>query len=513
MAIIRRLTPKPQYRTMHRRADGSIYYTDRSPSYSKKDTKSGKDPNAHLKEKKVPKPSAKMLWEARNYGIQFVQQKYKLSSAMVKAIRTSNKADGRAGAESVAKNALVRIGNKLVRRDIGDSSLNAPPEAKDGYVARKGRFKDGPAAQAIANASPNARFLQLNLENDSGLAQGSHHPWAQSTSISSVITSQLRQAQNSPIDYWEQWAKDKGGKVDITNRDSSPFGVDVAYSSDVTNAGGSLVSQEQEIAPLGPMSSLANDNPMGAFGTNAVMDPEYSFEQEVDTEAGTEGTMHTMSVPNAGANGVYNPWSEGEGGQANAFGPSGATMAQATMEAMALANAYFAPQRMELAYQLGDMETDMRRLAVNLGRQVDDPVLQAKLYKEAMRSVRTLDVQQNTLAFQMAEQRRREELQNFQFYDSLAQQEYNIRKQNEQFYKRLELDNAYFGLKKDELNMLEAQSKQPAANSAPVPGTQNSPVTTPAAPTAPAPASQSAETLSSYDWSRLMGGGNLLSYK
>jgi hypothetical protein len=144
--------------------------------------------------------------------------------------------------------------------------------------------------------------------------------------------------------------------------------------------------------------------------------------------------------------GVYNPWSRMEGGVNNAYGPSPQYMAQATLESMALANAYFAPQRMELAYQLGDMETDMRRLAVNLGRQVDDPVLQAKMYKEAMQATRALDVQQNTFAFQMSEQRRREEMQNFQYYDQLAQEEARLKLQNRQFYEQLMLQKRYYNL-------------------------------------------------------------------
>lgn len=435
----RRLTSAPQNRKKHSvYRNGKlvrVYYTDTAPSTAKDKTRRGPSSTA-LKKMAIP---AKMLWEARNYGIQFVQQKYKLSSKMVSAINKANIAKG---------------------RNAGQSQLNAPPSTHGEYTARANRFTDGGPAQAMPPA-PTNRFLQLNLENDSELAQGQHHQWAQSTSVSSLITSQLRQAQNSAVDYWDQWSKDKTGQTNISTRDSSPFGVDVSYTSGAT-------------------SQLSNENPMGAFGTNAVMDPEWQ-NQEVDNS-----DLDTSAVTANASAAVYNPWSEGEGGQANAYGPSSDVMAQSTLEAMALANAYFAPQRMELAYALGDMETDMRRLAVNLGRQVDDPVLQAKLYKEGMRAVRTLDVQQNTLAFQMAEQRRREELSNFQFYDSLAQQEYNIRKTNEQFYQRLDLDNAYFGLKKDELNMMAQATNPPTPNTETLPGTENSPVNTqPTSPTAP----------------------------
>ena len=143
---------------------------------------------------------------------------------------------------------------------------------------------------------------------------------------------------------------------------------------------------------------------------------------------------------------LYNPWGRMEGASQNRYGPSSETLGKATMEAMAMANAYFAPQRAELAYELGDMETDMRRLAVNLGRQVDDPVLQAKLYKEGMRSVRTLDVQQNTFAFQLADARRKEENQNFQFYDQLAQEESKIKLANRQYFESLDLQKNQYNL-------------------------------------------------------------------
>jgi hypothetical protein len=150
--------------------------------------------------------------------------------------------------------------------------------------------------------------------------------------------------------------------------------------------------------------------------------------------SGGKGYGNTTQTGSA----LYNPWGYGLGGggidasghPVNAsMGPSPAFMANATMQAMSLANSYFAPQRLELAYQLGDMETDMRRMAVNLGRQTDDPVLQAKLFKEANQATRTLDTQQNTFAFQMAEQRRQEEQQNWQFYSSLAQEEYKFTNQ------------------------------------------------------------------------------------
>ncbi len=125
--------------------------------------------------------------------------------------------------------------------------------------------------------------------------------------------------------------------------------------------------------------------------------------------------------------------------------PSGGTgsgapplMSQSSYDALRLADAYFSPKRLELAYQLGDMETDMQRLAVNLGRQIDDPILQAKLYKEAMKGVRTLDSDQNSFAIQMLEQRRKEEVANTQFYDQLSLEQDKMQQQDDQFYANLE---------------------------------------------------------------------------
>ena len=127
-------------------------------------------------------------------------------------------------------------------------------------------------------------------------------------------------------------------------------------------------------------------------------------------------------------------------------GGGSSAMTQSAMDALSLADAYFSPKRLELAYELGDMETDMRRLAVNLGRQVDDPILQAKLYKEAMRSVRTLDSEQNSFALQMVESRRKEEIQNKQFYDQLALEERKTALQDEQFYASLALQRKKLSL-------------------------------------------------------------------
>lgn len=286
------------------------------------------------------------------------------------------------------------------------------------------------------------RQMSLNLENSSNNPQGSQTPWAQPSSVSALITGLLRQSQNAPADYWETWAQDKTG-VTLQGTASSQFGI-----------------------------QLAQSQPMGAFGTSTVMNPNQQQQQQ--TQNATGATPTPIPDPyNSGApivptdifpatDQVYNPWSRGQGGEYNQYGPSSAQTTQSSMEALTLANAYFAPQRLELAYQLGSMETDMRRLSANLGRQGDDPILQAKLYKEGMQAVRTLDVQQNTFAFQMVEQRRKEENQNYQYYDQLAQQEYQLGLANRQFYDRLELDRRYYNL--SNWNVMNAPTSTTSSN-------------------------------------------------
>lgn len=445
------------------------------------------------------------IYEAKNFGLDYLRQKYgnERVSQIVSKIEAATKAPGRGKTPSGYTNeggkggGSIRYvkGRGMVR--VGNSGYNRP-RTVDGSkyktqagTAVGGRFRDGgptppPPPSPNPDAFPPGNFkprMKLNLENDEELAQGSQHEWAQPTSISSTITGLLRQSQNASSNFWDQWSQDKGGQIALDSRGSSPWGVDMRWT---------------DKAPTAPALQAAMQNPMGAFGTNSVFGgfPAQQETQWVGANGDTYGwhthngvtefhadparpgympaepttpTTPTTTPPSPNdpdlppvstnnnplpphANTPLppnaNPWAYGVGGEANAYGPNSTSMANSTLEAMSLANAYFAPQRMELAYELGDMETDMRRLAVNLGRQVDDPVLQAKLYKEAMRSVRTLDVQQNTFAFQMAEQRRREELQNYQFYDQLAQEEYRLRMQNMQFYEQLDLQNQYFNLER-----------------------------------------------------------------
>jgi hypothetical protein len=144
-------------------------------------------------------------------------------------------------------------------------------------------------------------------------------------------------------------------------------------------------------------------------------------------------------------------------GAAGGQGSQDSMMSQSSFDALRLADAYFAPKRLELAYQLGDMETDMKRLAVNLGRQIDDPILQAKLYKEAMKQVRTLDSDQNSFALQMLEQRRKEEVQNRQFYDQLALEADKVQQQDDQFYASLSLQRQQVNLQARQVNAQLAQ--------------------------------------------------------
>lgn len=486
-----RLTAAPQSRKRHKvYRNGKlvrVYYTD-----SGKDTGGG---TKTIKKGTTPfkgntwAPTQQMINEFRSYGRDFIQQKYKLTTSKL--------------------NYLAKAINKAIEGKTA-------PVAQSGFIAAAGRFGDGGPAQTSTDNPVFQRKMMLNLENDSDKAQGSHHEWAQPTSISSLITSQLRTAQNAPADYFEAWAQTKGGKVDLLARDSSAFGIDVAFTPDQQDT---ATAEEESLVAYGPQTKMAESNSMGAFGTTMVMDPFYG-EADQEDHAGHDhgdGTYSATNLPpGAGEDGLINPWSEGHGGAMNSYGPNAQTMAAATMEAMALANAYFAPQRMELAYQLGDMETDMRRLAVNLGRQVDDPVLQAKLYKEGMRAVRTLDVQQNSMAFQMGEARRQEELRNFNFYDQLAQNEYQLRIQDEQWAQDYALRENQYKMQMQQLMMMNDAANPPTPSSSDVPGTEDSPVgnnqTPPPTSTAPKPLNiqdmLSSQATAPYAYKT--GGGNLL---
>ncbi len=364
-------------------------------------------------------------YEAKNKGKQYIIDKYGMAF-----YNRNRQALDRATGTSPGRS------QKYNQQSI----KNAPPKPT-GHFAYDGSnlsFQDGGEAEVEQDmTTPYGQNMQLNLENDSGLAQGYQHEWAQTTSASHLITSLLRQSQQAPMDYWSVASQNSGGTMNLTQKPSSSFGYDVVYNPN---------QQEQ---------SMIAQSGYGAFGTQQVMQEEDGHNHEGEgTDPASTGVADIDYTPGqAGTPGMpdptqsnYNPWAFGKGGDQNQYGVSQQTLSQATMEAMNLANNYFAPQRLELAYELGDMETDMRRLAVNLGRQVDDPTLQAKLYKEAMRATRVLDVQQNTMALQMADQRRREEIQNYQYYDALGQEEWKLSLANRQFYEDLGLRSAYFDL-------------------------------------------------------------------
>lgn len=410
----------------------------------------------------------------------------------------------------------------------------------------------------FATGIPYNGHMGFNLENNLPLPQGSQTPWAQPTSISSMISGLLRESAMAMPNYMSTVATNRASYVDTSNEelavannmggfgtglvmenygnpmyqmlhdpsnfagedqmvgdtggeenqwlpDASPtwevghplpgggyyLGGSVNVPGLMTNRGYQNTSTFNPSVPVVGSDHRNDSNYVRVAHTQGGYLVYYTYKPKTTSGGGTTtpppssggtgttgggttpppsttppspaptpprapvGSMPPMynnngpTVPediNPTYGGPYNPWSSGEGGTFNAYGVSPQYLAGATMESMALANAYFAPQRMELAYQLGDMETDMRRLAVNLGRQVDDPVLQAKLYKDAAQAVRTMDVQQNTLAMQMADQRRKEEIQNFQFYDQLAQQEYQLRLANRQYYDRLNLDRNTYNL-------------------------------------------------------------------
>ncbi len=484
---------------------------------------------------------------------------------------------GRGGIGNMGLLEKAALALKQVRKFRSEASKkNAPKTAHGDYSTRSTRFQDGYVEPHERGKGP--RQNNFNLENGEDLAQGSQTQWAQPTSISSLISGQLRQASNAPLDYADQIAARNAGATKLAQTNPmGAFGTSTVMYGDeemeeaseipaniqsmflkqsttkVTSNGVTYVrgpnggamlapvgtapstgtaykEAEGKAAPdpnafggwqmsgvvnmfankadqdayyIGDPTAKAYNDSLGAAWNKAIadgisptqanadkiintpmraryaqwynqqhpdqpnyMDPKTGFgfipnpdygkppAGTPDPNAPTTGqspiTPMTQrdepTMPGTPQSGAYNPWAYGKGGEQNAYGPSAAELASATQDALSLANAYFAPQRTELAYELGDMETDMRRLAVNLGRQTDDPVLQAKLYKEGMRAVRTLDAQQNTFAFQMVDARRKEENQNFQFYDSLAQQEYQLWQANNQFKDSWNLEANKFNL-------------------------------------------------------------------
>lgn len=394
---------------------------------------------------------SQLLWEARQYGESYVKKKYgsRVFNKEKGNIEFQTTSNGRAGASasSKGKRVKVRMGEGYAKRRIGNSQANTIRNVDDDDNIIRGQvrkpFKEGgrtaPVAAESAAAPPEVQKF-FNLENSENKRDGQHTPWAQTTAVSALINGLLEAPTKNTSDYWNQWATNHGGSVSLAGRPAGMQGADATFSQKpITN---------------GSASDMATSNPMGAFGTNST------FEADQDEAAG-EGKTGSSDLPEGydsygssleekklPANGVYNPWSAGQGGEFNQYGPNKQQLAQSQLEAMSLANTYFNNKRLHLAEQLGDMETDMRRLAVNLGRQVDDPVLQAKMYKEAMSATRALEIESDTAAFSLADQRRKEEIANFQFYDQMAQEEYKTWLANRHFYENLDLSKRSFNLQR-----------------------------------------------------------------
>lgn len=69
-----------------------------------------------------------------------------------------------------------------------------------------------------------------------------------------------------------------------------------------------------------------------------------------------------------------------------------------------LASSLFAPQQLQLQQMFQDQSTQNSRLAAQLGRQVDDPILAAKLAQEQTRQQGGLNAQQGALGTQLSMQ-------------------------------------------------------------------------------------------------------------
>lgn len=263
----------------------------------------------------------------------------------------------------------------------------------------------------------------MNTENSLPLAQGWQTPTAQPSSISSIISNLLYQSQAKPANYWNSYL---GGRWVLPSaytveEPASPQGNQKYVTGSTIRIGGKYWKI------LGPASSV-----------KAVKGKTKHFH-------GNDGVKYRIELgPNKGKTPIAAPGSTSADPKKGTVQPApvyvGAQMSQASLQALQLADAYFSPKRLELAYQLEQMDTDMRRLAVNLGRQVDDPILQARLYKEAMKQTRQMDTDQQTFGLQMVEQRRKEEMQNSQFYAQLGLESQKTALQNTQFYQTLGLE-------------------------------------------------------------------------
>lgn len=270
-------------------------------------------------------------------------------------------------------------------------------------------------------------YWASNTNNNLALPQGSETSTALPSSISSLITNQLYQAGAKPANYWNQFF---GGTW------YTPAGGETSTSTDPVN---------------GPTSGR-----YAVGGTVKLKDGKYytilgyadkvaAIKGKTYTLTGKDGVKYRIQLgPNSGKTAVKAPAPKpAQSSNQDPRNPNNKiflpNVPSYTRDALMLADAYFSPKRLELAYELEQMDTDMRRLSVNMGRQIDDPILQAKLYKEAMRQTRTLDNEQNVFALQMVDQRRKEEMANRQFYDQLALEADKVRASSQQFFANLNL--------------------------------------------------------------------------
>lgn len=84
-------------------------------------------------------------------------------------------------------------------------------------------------------------------------------------------------------------------------------------------------------------------------------------------------------------------------------GAQGGPSKQNILQGQKFAQQIFAPQQQALQQQFQQAETDTSRLAARLGRQVDDPILRAKLAQAQGQQVGQLQAQQGAFAAQSAQ--------------------------------------------------------------------------------------------------------------
>jgi hypothetical protein len=325
-----------------------------------------------------------------------------------------------------------------------------------------GSFSSG-SLPSLSGPGPGGAYTPWgsNTENNLALPQGSQTSTALPSSISSTITGLLYQSRQKPANYWGNffsggWNQDPRatpwqapGQTPAPNTPATPAKPTGATTGRYTTGGTIKLKDGKYYTVLGYTSNI----------------PSGFENKKTYTVKGSDGKSYRVTLgPNNGKTNVTPPKPEsaskgstgkdanspgmqqpgfgysggiGMTGQAPIYG--GMPMQGHTMQALQVADAYFSPKRLELAYELEQMDTDMRRLAVNLGRQIDDPILQAKLYKEAMKQTRTLDNDQSVFALQMVEQRRKEEMANRQFYDQLGLEADKVRAASQQFFASLNM--------------------------------------------------------------------------